>query len=102
MKHAGDTENSPDGLGILTSAYDWQEAMKYAKFSFKDIEKVIFEKEGENDGVNGELVVKLKTGEDGWLSAWCDASGWGCQAGGSSGIEENFEDAQVMLKKECV
>ena len=99
MKHKGDNERSPDGLGILMSAYDWQEAMNYAKFEFKDIQDIISAEEGENEGNNWKLIVKLKNEKYGWLSAGCDNSGWGCQAGGKSGIAETFEEAQNEIKK---
>lgn len=102
MKHKGDTEKLKDGLGILMSAYDWQEAMKYAKFSFPDILEVIFAKEGFNDGDPWRLVVKLRDGRYGWLDAWCDYSGWGCQEGGESDICLTKEEAleKIDFKEE--
>lgn len=75
MKHKGDNENTPDGLGILMSAYDWKEAMNYAHFNFEDIQNVIEAIEGENDGAHWKLIVKLKSGKYAWLNAWCDYSG---------------------------
>ncbi len=100
MKHQGDNEKAIDGLGILMSSYDWKEAMKYAKFTFQDIKEVITAKEGENDGEHWKLVVKLKSGKYGLLSAWCDYSGWDCQAGGNSDIVDILEEAYEMLKGE--
>jgi len=97
MKHEGDNEKANDGLGILMSAYDWQEAMKYAKFTFQDILEIIHCKEGENDEAHWELIVKLKSGEFGWLNAWCDYSGWDCQSGGESGIVDTLENAKKLV-----
>ena len=98
MKHQGDNEKMADGLGVLMSAYDWKEAMTYAKFTFQDVDEVIIAKEGENDGESWKLVVKLKSGKFGWLTAWCDYSGWDCQAGGDSGIVDTLEEAEAQLK----
>lgn len=99
MKHKGDNENTPDALGVLMSAYDWKEAMTYAKFSFQDVAEVISAIEGENDGAQWKLIVKLKTGKFGWLSAGCDYSGWDCQAGGYSAIVDTLEEAQEQVQE---
>lgn len=100
-KHKGDTEKSPDGLGIMMSAYDWIEAMQHAKenFEFKDVDKIIFEREGDNDVCNWLLIVLLKTGKYGWLSAGCDYSGWGCREWGESGIVDTEQEARDIINK---
>lgn len=97
MKHEGDNENTPDGLGTLMSAYDWQQAMEYAKFTFSDVKTVILAQEGENDGANWKLIVELTSGKYGWLKAGCDYSGWDCQAWGDSGIEDSIELCRIKL-----
>ena len=99
-KKAGDNEKFEDGLGILMGAHDWQEAMEYAKFGFDDVQEVISAVEGENDGDHWELIVKLKTGQYGWLNAWCDYSGWDCQSGGRSGTCDSHEDAIKEIQAE--
>lgn len=95
----GDTEKFEDGLGILMGAFDWQEAMKYARFEFKDIESVVSAVEGEPDETDWKLIVKLTTGKFGWLTAWCDYSGWGCREGGESGICNSLEEATAKMKE---
>ena|SRR3990167_9313840 len=97
-KKAGDNEKFEDGLGILMGAYDWQDAMKYAKFEFAEIAEVIDAREGEPDGKDWQLLVKLKTGKFGWLRAGCDYSGWDCQAGGDSGIADSQEEALRQMQ----
>ena len=97
-KKAGDNEKFEDGLGILMGAYDWQEAMMYAKFKFEDIAQTISAVEGENDDKDWQLIVKLKSGKFGWLSAGCDYSGWDCQASGESGIADSQNDAIAQMK----
>ena len=97
-KKKGDTEKFEDGLGLMMGAYDWQEAMKYAKFKFDDIENVLAAEEGENDGNSWQLLVKLKSGKYGWLRASCDYSGWGCQESGDSGICESPKQALDELQ----
>ena len=102
MKHKGDTgklEEATQGLGVLMSAYDWIEAMKYAKFKFQDIEEVILAEEGENDERDWKLLVKLKNGKFGVLIAGCDYSGWDCQSDGNSWEFDEIEDAQERIKK---
>ncbi len=98
MKHKGDTEKLGD-LGILMGAHDWKEAMKYAKFTFSDIEKILVAIEGENDEAHWKLIVKLKSGKIGWLDAWCDYSGWGCQEGGKSGIVDDYDKARLLIRE---
>jgi len=95
-KKKGDTEKSEDGLGIIMGAYDWLAAMNYAKFKFEDIQNVLYAKEGEPDGDDWKLVVKLKSGKFGWLTAWCDYSGWGCQEGGKSAIVDTEAEARAF------
>lgn len=84
----------------LMGAYDWEEAMEYAKFRFDQIEKVIMAIEGENDESDWLLLVELKGGGYGGLIAWCDYTGWSCQAGGSSGIFETIEQTHEWFKKQ--
>lgn len=93
MKHEHDSEKCEDGLTTFMEAYSWQQAMMYAKFKFSDIKKIIFSKEGFNDGDHWQLVVQLKNRKYGWLNAWCDYSGWDCQSGGNSDIVNNKKEA---------
>ena len=79
------------------TTYDWKEAMEYSKFRFDQIEKVIFAIDGENDAEAWLLLVELKGGGYGVLRAWCDYTGWDCQAGGESGIFETLEQAQQAI-----
>jgi hypothetical protein len=87
-------------LKTLMDAYDWQEAMKYSKFRFDQIEKVILAIEGENDSYDWLLLVELKGGGFGALRAGCDYTGWDCQAGGDSGIFETLEQTRNWLAKD--
>ena len=95
-KKAGDS-NGTDFANFM-DAFDWQEAMKYAKFEFGDIKRIIYSKKGINDEENWELIVELKDGKFGWLSAWCDYSGWGCQEGGESTLYDTEEQARTNLE----
>ncbi len=76
------------------SNYDWEEALNYADFSLDEIKNIIALDEGYNDGDSWLLVVELDDGKFGYLSAWCDYTGWDCQAGGSSGIRNTLEELQ--------
>ena len=74
--------------------YDWSEAFNYADFNPDDIKNIIASDEGCDDGDSWVLVAELKDGTFGYLSAWCDYTGWDCQAGGSSGIRDTLEELQ--------
>lgn len=94
------TERAPEvTLETLMGAYDWKEAMKYAQFRFDQIERVVFAKDGEPDEQDWRLLVELKGGGFGTLTAGCDYTGWGCQEGGSSGIFETEEQARRWFEK---
>lgn len=64
------------------SDYDWIEAFGFASFSIEDVEQVIAESTGCNDGDSWLSFGKLKDGRYYFLSAWCDYTGWDCQSGG--------------------
>jgi hypothetical protein len=83
-------------LKQLMDAYDWQEAMKYAKFQFTDIVRVLEAREGERDESHWQLLVELHGGGFGTLDAWCDYTGWGCQEGGES---DRYEDEATARRR---
>lgn len=85
-------------IQTMMDAYDWQQAMTYAKFKFDQIGRVILAVEGEGDGPDWLLLVELKGGGFGALRAGCDYTGWDCQAGGDSGIFETHEQAHRWLR----
>lgn len=85
-------------LETLMGAYDWEEAMRYSKFRFDQIDKILFAIEGDHEWPPWLLIVELKGGGYGALRAWCDYTGWDCQAGGESGIFETLELAYNWLK----
>lgn len=57
--------------------YDWEAVMAYSDFKLEDIEKILWSREGENDGTEWAMVAKLKNGLYGIVIAGCDYSGWG-------------------------
>ena len=64
-------------LGKMEKDYDWQEAFEYAKgFNLDDIKYIIASVEGANDYEPWVAVFKLKDNSYGYLSAWCDYTGW--------------------------
>lgn len=71
--------------------YDWQEAFKYADWTFDDVAEVLASDDGQNDGDSWICVVRLKDGRFGFLSAGCDYTGWDCQAGGSSDVRGDLD-----------
>lgn len=68
----------------LLEDYDWKEAFGFCFFSTDDIDSIITKDEGQNDGDPWLAVGTLKSGGYFFLTAWCDYTGWDCQAGGHS------------------
>lgn len=87
------------------SEYDWKEAFAYARpewcagdsgekpdaVGVDDVARVIAADEGENDGSDWILVAELKCGLFFVLVAWCDYTGWDCQAGGRAFVSRTEE-----------
>ena len=80
------------------ASYDWPEVMKYAvgKFTFQDVERVIYTVDGDNDGPDWMGVFALKNGSFGVVHAGCDYTGWGCQEGGGA---DTYETEAVALER---
>ena len=72
--------------------YDWEAAFGYAPFDREDVVDIIAAEEGANAEDNWIGVFKLAEGTFGWLSAWCDYTGWDCQAGGESHVCDTLDD----------
>lgn len=89
--------------------YDWEQAFQYcgeeskgsyqngsadirtvpgygvnnAPFKRSDVVEILGYSEGENDGDSWLMLGKLNDGRYFALTAWCDYTGWDCQAGGT-------------------
>lgn len=72
--------------------YDWKEAFCYASFSMDDVTNIIAADEGYNDGDSWVCVGQLKNGLYFFLTAWCDYTGWDCQASGDSSCASSLEE----------
>jgi len=78
----------------LLNNYNWREAFAYAPFEPEDVEEILHYEEGENDESSWVGVFKLKNGKFGYVDAWCDYTGWDCQAGGDGDVADTFEELQ--------
>lgn len=101
----------------MRSDYDWKEAFGYAgepgtnatanlleavpgseidanEFRMEDVFGVVAESTGENDGDSWICYGVLKDNRWFFLEAWCDYTGWDCQAGGSASIASNREECE--------
>lgn len=47
----------------------------------EDVSRVVAYREGENDGPGWLLILRMTDGRWAYVSAWCDYTGWDCQAG---------------------
>lgn len=84
--------------------YDWREAFYFANtirtatacasdgFTIEDVTEILKADCGENDGDSWIMVGKLKDGRVFFLDAWCDYTGWGCQAGGDAQVADSLEN----------
>lgn len=85
---------------------DWEEVFKYADkpkdcgvddtvgshgFSREDVSKIYHLHLGGNDYDNWWLLCGLKDGRYAYITAWCDYTGWECQAGGESYVSDSLE-----------
>lgn len=88
-------------------SYDWQEAFRFggnvsaaligndistSGFNVGDVQRIVWMDEGQNDGDPWLALGELKDGRWFFLSAWCDYTGWDCQAGGSASVAKTFDD----------
>ena len=78
-------------LQELNEDYNWDNAFGYAPFSREDVAEIIAYEEGQNDGDSWVGVFKLKDGRFGYVDAWCDYTGWDCQAGGDGEVSDTLE-----------
>lgn len=65
---------------------DWKFGWAKEPFDREDVRKIIALDEGENDGAEWVIVGQLRNGYYFSLFAWCDYTGWDCQAGGEAFI----------------
>jgi len=79
----------------------WSDSYGYgpleeAGFERGDVAKVIHWREGENDYASWLAVLKLTNGKFAYVEAWCDYTGWDCQAGS----EVTYADSLAELVPE--
>jgi len=92
------TEKTTQLLSEVKSEYsDWSEAFQYSDFPYSSVKEVLHMHEGENDYSPWVLVCRLNNGKFGYLSAWCDYTGWDCQAGGESEIRKTYEEIMELV-----
>lgn len=71
---------------------DFKEVMKYAPFKIKEIKEIVACIPGAADGYAWHYVCKLKNKKWGYVTAWCDYTGWGCQENGNGKIYSTKKD----------
>jgi hypothetical protein len=89
----------------LRDDYDWQQAFYYARyvspvlgwdgskapFTIDDVTQVIAVSPGFNDDQSWIGLFLLDDGRYAFVSAWCDYTGWDCQAGGGAFVGPDVE-----------
>jgi hypothetical protein len=84
-------------LGKFLDDYAWQEASKFLSpasnpltrevvmgLSAADVAEVLALGDGENEERSWLAILRMKDGRFVYLTAWCDYTGWDCQAGGTA------------------
>jgi hypothetical protein len=56
-----------------------------------DVTEIVASSEGENDGPDWLIVVKVADGRYAYLTAGCDYTGWDCQAGGHCIVDNDLQ-----------
>lgn len=79
---------------------DFNEAINVSSPSIKheDVKHLWACRFGENDGPDWVWIIEEKTGDFGYLSAWCDYTGWDCRSGGEykNGFKTPMEAAYAV------
>lgn len=71
--------------------YDWCEASSAAGGpNFDAVAEVIAASNGENDGECWVAIFRMSDGRYGFLSAWCDYTGWDCQSCGDFTVRNDL------------
>jgi hypothetical protein len=88
----------------MRDSYDWKEAFAFTgnvrvaynckpdSFDIADVEMILADSEGENDGPSWLCCGRLNDGRWFYLSAGCDYTGWDCQAGGDVQIADTLDN----------
>ena len=79
-------------LENLKDDYDWCEAFRAAGANIDQVKVVIAAVDGANDESNWEGIFEMQDGKLIYLGAWCDYTGWYCQAGGSFIEKDSLEE----------
>ena len=71
---------------------DLQECLRICEIKLKNVVDVLAEVPGEADESCWHAVIKLANGKYGYLTGWCDYTGWSCQDGA------NFTEAKTAIE----
>ena len=80
--------------------YDFKECMKYAPFEIKDVSEILACVPGEADGPSWHYIVKLSSGDYGYVTGSCDYTGWGCQESGDGKQEKTLKKVLIHAPEE--
>ncbi len=72
--------------------YDFKQCMKYAPFETKEVKEIIACVPGEADGPNWHYIVQLTDESFGYVTGWCDYTGWGCRENGDGHKATTIEE----------
>jgi len=79
--------------GSRLNDYDFRECLKYAPFNKEDVKDILAMVAGGADGDAWHYIVELKNGKFGYITGWCDYTGWGCQEGGDGFLCDTLAEA---------
>ena len=80
-------------LGVVDDKERIGEGRPLTSFRLTDIDSFNFFQVGHGDYAETDVVAFGTTWDEFWLiEAWCDTTGWDCQAGGSIRVAKTFDD----------
>lgn len=88
---AAGVETGSNGID-LTRAIPTDTVTSLEPFGCDDVAEILHKEEGDNDGPDWIIVVKLKDGRFAYLEGGCDCTGWDCQSSCSAQVAATYEE----------
>lgn len=97
---------------FFEQGWDWPAVLTYItpasnpltrevrQLTVADVAEILVSVEGENDGPDWLVVMRLVDGCHAFLKAGCDYTGWDCQAGGSCEWTSTLDELKAIINDE--
>lgn len=78
-------------MNVENYGWGYYGPLEEAGFTRDDVQEIVHWREGENEGDNWLAVLRLTDGRFAYVTAWCDYTGFDCQAGADVSYAESLE-----------